>query len=81
MDEYLEHDWHYLSAYTLVAVLFFGTTNVFLLIVPFISLPADAEPYESMPYWTHAVVGWALFGLGALWWIVWFRGQKDFLYL
>jgi len=34
-----------------------------------------------MPYWTHAVVGWALFGLGALWWIVWFRGQKDFLYL
>jgi len=66
MEEYLKHDWHHLSAYTLVEVLFFGTANIFLLIVPFIPLPADVEPYESIPYWTHAVVGWALFGLGEL---------------
>ena len=66
MEKYVEHDWHHLLAYTLVAVLFFGTANVFLLIVPFIPPPADAEPYESMPYWTHAVVGWALFDLEAL---------------
>jgi len=45
MEKYVEHDWHHLLAYTLVAVLFFGTANVFLLIVPFIPPPADAEPY------------------------------------
>lgn len=77
MEEHFENDWHHLSAYTLVAALFFGTANVFLFVAPFIPPPIDAEPYESLPYWTHAVVGWALFGLGALWWIVRFRGQKD----
>ena len=39
--------------------------------------PADAEPYEYLPYWTHAVAGWALFGLGALWWNVRFRGKVE----
>jgi hypothetical protein len=24
-----------------------------------------------MPYWTHAVAGWAVFGIGFIYWIIW----------
>ena len=75
VEEHAEFRWHHLSVYTLTAALFFGTANVFLFVAPFIPPPADAEPYEYLPYWTHAVAGWALFGLGALWWNVRFRGK------
>ncbi|PPQ89300.1 hypothetical protein CVT25_000316 [Psilocybe cyanescens] len=33
--------------------------------------PAIAEPYVSLPYWTQAVAGWAVFGLGLLYYVVW----------
>ncbi|KAF9549605.1 hypothetical protein CPC08DRAFT_648141, partial [Agrocybe pediades] len=50
---------------------FFGAVNVFLFIVPLTSPPEGAEPYESLPYWTHAVGGWAVFGIGAVYWVLW----------
>ncbi|KAF8887845.1 high affinity methionine permease [Gymnopilus junonius] len=53
------------------AAFFFGAANVFLFIVPLIRPPAGAQPYNSLPYWTHAVAGWCVFGLGALYWVIW----------
>ena len=52
----------------LIPALFFGLTNVFLVVVPMTPPPEDAQPYERLPYWTHAVGGWAVFGVGLLWW-------------
>ncbi|TFK34251.1 high affinity methionine permease [Crucibulum laeve] len=51
--------------------LFFGSANVFLFLAPLAKPPPGAEPYEHLPYWTHALAGWAVFGLGVGWW--WFR--------
>jgi len=58
----------------LIPTLFFGLTNVFLVVVPMTPPPEDAQPYERLPYWTHAVGGWAVFGVGLLWW-TWRRGR------
>ncbi|PPQ87636.1 hypothetical protein CVT25_011476, partial [Psilocybe cyanescens] len=56
---------------SLIAAFFFGGMNVFLFIVPLLQPPAIAERYVSLPYWTHAVAGWAVFGLGLLYYVVW----------
>ena len=50
---------------------FFGAASVFLFVVPFAPPPAGGEPYTNLPYWTHAVAGWAIFGVGFLYWLVW----------
>ncbi|KXN87037.1 High-affinity methionine permease [Leucoagaricus sp. SymC.cos] len=68
-----QYGWNKLSYYTLFATFFFGAANVFLFIAPFIPPPEGAEPYVSLPYWTHAVVGWILIGVGAAWWALKFR--------
>lgn len=54
-----------------MAAAFFGVANTFLFIVPLTKPPPGGEPYEALPYWTHAVAGWAVFGLGFLYWVVW----------
>ncbi|PPQ92637.1 hypothetical protein CVT25_007716 [Psilocybe cyanescens] len=64
-------DWPLSSLPSLIAAFFFGGMNVFLFIVPLLQPPAIAEPYVSLPYWTHAVAGWAVFGLGLLYYVVW----------
>ncbi|KXN82126.1 High-affinity methionine permease [Leucoagaricus sp. SymC.cos] len=69
-SEHYQYRWHHLSTSTLVSTIFFGAANVFLFVAPFVPPPPGAEPYESLPYWTHAVVGWALFVLGGIWWAV-----------
>ncbi|KAF5349552.1 hypothetical protein D9756_008800 [Leucocoprinus leucothites] len=76
-EEHVEYGWHRLSVYTLAATVFFGAANVFLFVAPFIPPPTGSEPYESLPYWTHAAVGWALFVLGALWWAFRPRGRVE----
>lgn len=53
------------------AAAFFGAANVFLFVAPFIPPPPGGEPYKTMPYWTHAVAGWAVFGIGFLYWAIW----------
>lgn len=64
-------DWKRPSLFAVGAALFFGLANVFLFVVPFTPPPPGGEPYESMPYWTHAVAGWAVFGIGFIYWLVW----------
>ncbi|KAF9552199.1 hypothetical protein CPC08DRAFT_768479 [Agrocybe pediades] len=58
--------WPLTRVWSLVCATFFGAVNVFLFIVPLTSPPEGAEPYESLPYWTHAVGGWAVSGIGAV---------------
>ena len=65
------HDWTRPSPFAVGAAAFFGAANVFLFVVPFVRPPPGGEPYIHLPYWTHAVAGWAVFGLGFLYWIVW----------
>lgn len=67
------HRWQDLSPYTLFSAVVFGLCSVFLIVVPLMKPPPGAEPYESLPYWTHAVGGWCMFGLGAIWWNLKFR--------
>ncbi|KAF8149114.1 high affinity methionine permease [Crassisporium funariophilum] len=64
-------DWPKVSVPAQLAAAFFGAANVFLFIVPLTKPPAGGEPYVSLPYWTHAVAGWAVFGLGFIYWVVW----------
>lgn len=66
-------DWPKIPLWGLIVSGFFGAANVFLFVVPFIPPPEGSDPYESLPYWTHAVAGWAVFGLGLTYWIVWAR--------
>ncbi|BEI82026.1 hypothetical protein CcaverHIS002_0211860 [Cutaneotrichosporon cavernicola] len=64
-------DWKTPGWPAVVAAAFFGAANVFLLVVPFTPPPPGGEPYATMPYYTHAVAGWAIFGIGFIYWLVW----------
>ncbi|KAG5643288.1 hypothetical protein DXG03_001255 [Asterophora parasitica] len=64
-------DWAKPGVFALGAAAFFGAANVFLFIVPLTKPPPGGDPYKSLPYWTHAVAGWAVFGLGFLYWVIW----------
>ncbi|TFK71674.1 high affinity methionine permease [Pluteus cervinus] len=63
--------WPKVNTFGQVAAVFFGAANTFLFVVPLIKPPPGDEPYEVLPYWTHAVAGWAIFGLGFLYWFTW----------
>ncbi|KAF9483230.1 amino acid transporter [Pholiota conissans] len=59
----------FLPTYSLLLpALVFGIANVFLFIVPLLPPPRGVEPYKHLPYWTHALGGWAVFLIGAAWW-------------
>jgi len=58
-----------LTSPRVLSALFFGFINIFLFIAPLARPPDDAMPYEKLPYWTHALGGWIVFLLGALWWL------------
>ncbi|KIM37300.1 hypothetical protein M413DRAFT_448598 [Hebeloma cylindrosporum] len=64
-------DWPRVGIPAQAAAAFFGAVNVFLFVVPLTKPPVGADPYTSLPYWTHAVAGWAVFGLGFLYWVFW----------
>ncbi|PFH51062.1 hypothetical protein AMATHDRAFT_143364 [Amanita thiersii Skay4041] len=65
--------WSKLTPPSLLAALFFGLANTFLFIVPLTPPPPRGEPYKRLPYWTHALAGWAVFGIGAVYWLLWAR--------
>ncbi|KAF4613515.1 hypothetical protein D9613_008166 [Agrocybe pediades] len=59
-----------LTASLFIPALAFGFANVFLFLAPLMKPPPGVQPYERLPYWTHAVGGWAVFALGAVWWYI-----------
>ncbi|KIM37286.1 hypothetical protein M413DRAFT_77300 [Hebeloma cylindrosporum] len=63
------------SSSLLFPALIFGCANIFLFVVPLIKPPPESEPYEHLPYWVHAMGGWCIFLVGALWWMWHYRGR------
>lgn len=57
---------------TLPVVVFFFLSSVYLIAAPFVP-PSDPSQnvYTSLPYYLHAVVGIAIFGVGAVYWVIW----------
>ncbi|KAF5379736.1 hypothetical protein D9615_005786 [Tricholomella constricta] len=64
-------DWPHVGVPAQIAAAAFGFANTFLFVVPFMRPPPGGEPYDKLPYWTHAVGGWAILGLGFFYWFVW----------
>lgn len=56
---------------TLPVVLFFFLSNLYLVIAPFVPPGEGQSIYETLPYWLHCVVGWAIIAGGGLYWLVW----------
>ncbi|KAH7141438.1 amino acid/polyamine transporter I [Dactylonectria estremocensis] len=56
---------------TLPVVLFFMFSNIYLVIAPFVPPEDGQNVYESLPYWIHCVVGFAVIAAGGLYWLVW----------
>lgn len=52
-------------------VVFFTLSSLYLIVAPYIPPSAGQTVYESLPYWIHPVVTWGIFGIGALYWLVW----------
>ena len=63
--------WPSVSVIEQLTAAFFGAANVFLFVFPFVPPPADRQPYMRLPYWSHAVAAWVIFGVGFLYWLVW----------
>ncbi|AMD18899.1 HBL003Cp [Eremothecium sinecaudum] len=51
----------------------FLLANIYLVFAPYIPPPADMRLDQTLPYWTHCVLAWAIFGVGAIYWFVWTR--------
>jgi len=58
-----------LRAYT-TAIWFFFTSNVFLVVVPFIPPAPGYQVFEDIPYYLHCIVGLAIGFLGVVYWYV-----------
>lgn len=56
---------------TLPVAVFFSLSNVYLIVAPFVP-PSDGQNvYEHLPYYLHCVVGIAIIGAGAIYWLFW----------
>ncbi|KAM9903654.1 hypothetical protein OXX69_007857, partial [Metschnikowia pulcherrima] len=54
-----------------LVVVFFGLSSLYLIVAPYIP-PTDGQSvYNSLPYWIHPVVTWAIFAVGAIYWVIW----------
>ncbi|KAI1940563.1 methionine permease [Ophidiomyces ophidiicola] len=59
---------------SLPVAIFFFLCNLYLVVAPFLPPPDKSDNvYDSMPYYIHCVGGIAIFGIGALYWLVWAR--------
>jgi amino acid transporter len=56
---------------TLPVAIFFFLSNFFLIVAPFVPPTDGVSIYESLPYYLHCVVGWAVIAAGGLYWLVW----------
>lgn len=41
------------------------------MIAPFVPPSNGVSVYETLPYWLHCVVGWAIIAGGGVYWVVW----------
>jgi len=52
-------------------VIFFMLSNTYLVAAPFVPPEAGQNIYETLPYWIHCVVGFAIIGAGGVYYLVW----------
>lgn len=52
-------------------IFFFGLASLYLIVAPYIPPTHGQKVYQSLPYWIHPVVTWGVFGIGAIYWVVW----------
>ena len=56
---------------TMPVVIFFMLSNIYLVVAPFVPPDEGQNVYESLPYWLHCVVGFAVILAGGVYWLVW----------
>lgn len=52
---------------------FFSLANAYLIVAPYVPPTNGQSVYNSLPYWIHCVVAWAIFAFGACYWFVFAR--------
>lgn len=50
---------------------FFFLSNVYLVVAPFVPPTDGNSVYETLPYYLHCVVGWAVIAGGGIYWLIW----------
>ena len=65
------YEWHPPFRATLPVAGFFFATNVYLVVAPFVPPDPGQSIYDSLPYWSHCVVGWGVIAGGGVYWLVW----------
>ena len=59
-------------------IIFFAFSSLYLIVAPYIP-PTDGQTvYEDLPYWIHPVVTWGVFGVGAVYWLLWAKVLPHF---
>jgi hypothetical protein len=66
-----QYNWNPPMRATLPVTIFFFLSNVYLVIAPFVPPSDDNSVYETLPYYLHCVVGFAIIAAGGLYWVVW----------
>lgn len=66
-----KYNWTPPFSASLPVVVFFFLANIFLVIAPLVPPSAGDEPYTSLPYYLHVVVGFGIIGAGIIYWVVW----------
>ncbi|KAJ3709608.1 APC amino acid permease [Lentinula raphanica] len=67
------YDWRPPFHASTVIIALFAISNLFLVIVPFISPATGSRTYEHLPYWSHVVVAFSVSAVGMGYWLFWFR--------
>ncbi|CUM64846.1 uncharacterized protein PRCAT00002461001 [Priceomyces carsonii] len=63
---------------TIPVTIFFALSSFYLIVAPYIP-PSDGQTvYIDLPYWIHPVVTWGIFGIGAVYWLVWTKALPYF---
>lgn len=59
-------------------IVFFAFSSLYLIVAPYIP-PTDGQTvYQDLPYWIHPVVTWGVFGVGAVYWLLWAKVLPHF---
>ncbi|RYP61636.1 hypothetical protein DL771_010055 [Monosporascus sp. 5C6A] len=64
-------NWNPPISATLPVVVFFLLSNIYLVVAPFVPPPEGQNAYETLPYWIHCIVGFAIIFAGGVYWLVW----------
>lgn len=65
-------DWNPPIKATLPVAIFFFLSSLYLIVAPFVPPEKPSQNiYKHLPYWSHAVAGIAIFGVGAIYWLLW----------